>query len=68
MSYEITCVDRRYILGQINPFRITRTTVKTVDTKSEAMEYCWKRNSKGSPIYMGEDVYHFFTPMGDEEE
>ena len=68
MSYQITCVDRRVRFGELNPFRITRTKVKTVDTEREAMDYCVNRNVSVGSHYMGKDVYHYFERIGDEEE
>ncbi len=69
MSYQIICVDRRWNpLVNLNGHRITRSKVKTVDTETEAMDYCVNRNVSVGSHYMGKDVYHYFERIGDEEE
>lgn len=61
MSYEITCVDKA-----VSPWK--RTTVKTVDTYEEAVDYCANRNLTVGTDYMGEKVYHYFERITGEEE
>ena len=61
MSYQITCVNRAVIPWE-------RTTVKTVDTYEEAVDYCANRNLTVGTDYM-KDAYHYFERIvGDEEE